>query len=90
MKIFSKSAFSTSTSLATAAIIALASASAAQAQEAAAAAETAECADANNNGTCDTDEKGEIVVVGTGSRLARPTLSSPVPLTSVTVNVIFT
>lgn len=88
MKIFSKSAFSTSTSLATAAIMALGSASAAQAQEAAAAAaaETAECADANNNGTCDTDEKGEIVVVGTGSRLARPTLSSPVPLTSVTVN----
>ncbi len=84
MKIFKKSAFATTTSLATAALIALGSATAVQAQEAAPA-DTADCVDANNNGVCDSDEKGDIVVVGTGSRLTRPTLSSPVPLTSVQV-----
>lgn len=84
MKIFKKSAFATTTSLATAALIALGSATAVQAQEAAPA-DTADCVDANNNGVCDSDEKGDIVVIGTGSRLTRPTLSSPVPLTSVQV-----
>ncbi len=84
MKVFTKSGFFTTTCLATASVVALGSATAAQAQDAAPA-QAAECIDANNNGICDSDERGEIVVVGTGSRLTRPTLSSPVPLTSVTV-----
>lgn len=71
MKIFSKSAFSTSTSLATAAIIALAAANAAQAQEVAAPAETAATA----------NEEGTIVV--TGSRIVRPGVESTVPLTAI-------
>lgn len=83
MKFFRKSAFSTTTCLATFAIAALGSATAAQAQDAAPADSAEACADANTNGVCDKDEKGEIVVVGTGSRLTRPTLSSPVPLTSI-------
>lgn len=82
MKFFRKSAFSTTTCLATVAFAAFGAASAANAQ--AAPAESAEqCVDANDNGVCDSDEKGDIVVVGTGSRLTRPTLSSPVPLTSI-------
>lgn len=85
MKFFHKSRLSTTTCLATAALVALGTAPAVHAQEAAPADTAAECADANSNGVCDTDEKGDIVVVGTGSRLTRPTLSSPVPLTSVTV-----
>ena len=85
MKSFRKSAFSTTTCLATAAIIAFGSSTAAQAQDAAPADSAAACADANDNGVCDKDEKSDIVVVGTGSRLSRPTLSSPVPLTSVSV-----
>ncbi|NCU10703.1 MAG: TonB-dependent receptor [Sphingomonadaceae bacterium] len=84
MKFFRKSAFSTTTCLATAALAMMGTATAAQAQDAAPADSAEACADANNNGTCDKDEKGDIVVVGTGSRLTRPTLSSPVPLTSVT------
>ncbi len=84
MKFFRKSAFSTTTCLATAALAMMGTASAAQAQDAAPADSAEACADANNNGVCDKDEKGDIVVVGTGSRLTRPTLSSPVPLTSVT------
>ncbi|MEQ1639165.1 MAG: TonB-dependent receptor [Novosphingobium sp.] len=84
MKFFRKSAFSTTTCLATAAIIAFGTGTAAQAQDAAPADSAEACADANDNGVCDKDEKGDIVVVGTGSRLTRPTLSSPVPLTSIT------
>ncbi|MFN3517306.1 MAG: TonB-dependent receptor domain-containing protein, partial [Novosphingobium sp.] len=84
MKFFRKSAFSTTTCLATAALAMMGTASAAQAQDSAAADSAEACVDANNNGVCDKDEKGDIVVVGTGSRLTRPTLSSPVPLTSVT------
>ena len=85
MKSFRKSAFSSTTCLATAAIIAFGTSTAAQAQDAAPADSAAACADANDNGVCDKDEKSDIVVVGTGSRLSRPTLSSPVPLTSVSV-----
>ncbi|WP_440117627.1 TonB-dependent receptor domain-containing protein [Tsuneonella sp. SYSU-LHT278] len=49
---------------------------------------TTECVDANSDGVCDdvapnTTNTGTSIVV-TGSRIARPTLSSPVPLTSVT------
>ncbi|MEQ1509332.1 MAG: TonB-dependent receptor [Sphingopyxis sp.] len=43
-----------------------------------------DCVDANNNGVCDSDEGGTIVV--TGTRIARPTLESSVPLTSVTTD----
>ncbi|MEQ1687110.1 MAG: TonB-dependent receptor [Sphingopyxis sp.] len=43
-----------------------------------------DCVDANNNGVCDTDEGGTIVV--TGTRIARPTLESAIPLTSVTID----
>ena len=84
MKFFRKSAFSTTTCLATAAIIAFGTASAAQAQDAAAAApaDSAECADTDANGVCDADEKkGDIVV--TGSRIARPNLTSAVPIASI-------
>lgn len=80
MKSFRKSAFSTSTSLATAAMIAFAAATAAQAQEAAAPAETQDCADANGS-DCAADDKAAIIV--TGSRIARPNLSSVVPITSI-------
>ena len=85
MKFLSKSAFSSATCLQSAALaaalIGLASATSAQAQTAAPADSAEECTDANNNGVCDKDEKGDIIV--TGSHLTRPTLSSPVPLTSV-------
>lgn len=84
MKFFRKSVLSTSTCLATAAFAAFGTAGAAQAQDAAPADSAAECVDANNNAVCDKDEKGDIVVIGTGTRLSRPTLSSPVPLTTVT------
>ena len=91
MKFYRKSAFSSATCLQSAALaaalIGLASATSASAQSAAttaaAPADSAEeCTDSNNNGVCDKDEKGDIIV--TGSHLTRPTLSSPVPLTSVT------
>ena len=59
-------------------------ATAAHAQATAPADSAEQCIDDNNNGVCDKDEKGDIVV--TGSHLTRPTLSSPVPLTSVTVS----
>ncbi len=47
-----------------------------------------DCVDLDANGVCDSEEtadqsEGTSIVV-TGSRIARPTLSSPVPLTSVT------
>ena len=57
-------------------------ATAAHAQATAPADSAEQCIDDNNNGVCDKDEKGDIVV--TGSHLTRPTLSSPVPLTSIT------
>jgi outer membrane receptor protein involved in Fe transport len=87
MKFFSKSALYRATSLESAAIAAamlgVASvATPAYAQDAAP--QAAECADENANGVCDSDEGSQIVV--TGTRIARPTLSSPVPLTSVTVD----
>lgn len=49
------------------------------------AAAEAECVDANNNGVCDSDEASDRQIVVTGSRIARPTLDSPTPLTSVSV-----
>ena len=88
MKYLRKSAFTSTTCLHGAALAAamfgLAGATAAQAQDAAPADSAEECVDANSNGTCDSDEKGDLVV--TGSRIARPTLESAVPLTSVTVD----
>lgn len=87
MKYLRKSAFNSTTCLHGAALAAamfgLAGATAAQAQDAAPADSAEQCVDADNNGTCDEDEKGGLVV--TGSRLTRPTLSSPTPLTSVSV-----
>jgi len=55
-------------------------------------ADEADCVDANDNGVCDTSEPvdssaavpAEGMIVVTGSRIARPSISSPVPLTSVT------
>lgn len=47
---------------------------------------TADCVDANENGVCDSDENTDRAIVVTGSRIARPTLESSVPLTSVTVD----
>ena len=87
MKFFSKSALYRATSLESAAIaVAMlgvaAAATPAYAQDNAPQAST-ECADENANGVCDSEEGTQIVV--TGSRIARPTLSSPVPLTSVSV-----
>ena len=54
-------------------------------------ADEADCVDANDNGVCDTSEPvdssaavpAEGMIVVTGSRIARPSISSPVPLTSV-------
>ncbi len=44
-----------------------------------------ECVDENANGVCDSDEEGAgTAIVVTGTRIARPTLNSSVPLTSVT------
>lgn len=90
MKFFSKSALYRATSLESAAVAVamlgvMSVATPAYAQDAAtpAAPQAAECADENANGICDSEEGGQIVV--TGSRIARPTLSSPVPLTSVSV-----
>lgn len=48
--------------------------------------DAAACVDANNNGICDSDENTERAIVVTGSRIARPTLESSVPLTSVSVS----
>jgi outer membrane receptor protein involved in Fe transport len=47
---------------------------------------TTDCVDANENGVCDSDENKERAIVVTGSRIARPTLESSVPLTSVDVS----
>jgi len=90
MKFFSKSALYRATSLESAAIAVamlgvMSVATPAYAQDAAtpAAPQAAECADENANGVCDSEEGSQIVV--TGTRIARPTLSSSVPLTSVSV-----
>jgi outer membrane receptor protein involved in Fe transport len=48
--------------------------------------DAADCVDANENGVCDSDENTDRAIVVTGSRIARPTLESSVPLTSVTVD----
>ena len=62
--------------------VAIATAAPALAQDAPA---PAECVDENNNGVCDSDEEGaNTAIVVTGTRIARPTLNSSVPLTSVT------
>jgi len=55
------------------------------AQDAAPAAPETECIDDNNNGVCDSDETAGRAIVVTGSRIARPTLESPTPLTSVSI-----
>jgi outer membrane receptor protein involved in Fe transport len=90
MKFFSKSALYRATSLESAAIAvamfgAVAAATPAYAQDAQATKDqaTADCTDENANGVCDSEEGSQIVV--TGTRIARPTLSSAVPLTSVSV-----
>ncbi|MFM5918475.1 MAG: TonB-dependent receptor domain-containing protein [Novosphingobium sp.] len=90
MNFIRKSAFSAATCLQgatlAAALMTFGGATAAHAQDAAstAPADSAQCVDDNSNGICDKDEKGEIIV--TGSHLTRPTLSSPVPLTSVSTS----
>ncbi|GGZ98437.1 TonB-dependent receptor plug domain-containing protein [Novosphingobium arvoryzae] len=85
MKFIRKSALNSATCLSSAALavalFGLGTTGTAFAQEAAA--DAAACEDTNNNGVCDSEETTQIVV--TGSRIARPTLSSPVPLTSVNV-----
>lgn len=98
MKFFSKSELNRATCLQTAALIAvLAYPNAAFAQTqptgtpnpmTTADGATSNCEDLNNNQICDSEEVaaagGSIVV--TGSRIARPTLASPVPLTSVSTD----
>ena len=88
MNFMRKSALSAATCLQgatiAAALMTFGGATAAHAQATAPADSAEQCVDQNNNGVCDKDERGDIVV--TGSRLTRPTLSSPVPLTSVAVN----
>lgn len=88
MNYLRKSALNRATCLESAALVAaligLSASSAAFAQTAAAPQAAADCADTNSNGVCDSDEQSGNIVV-TGSRISRPTLSSPVPLTSVTV-----
>lgn len=87
MNFIRKSAFSAATCLQgatlAAAMMTFGGATAAHAQDAASTAPTdsAQCVDDNGNGICDKDEKGDIIV--TGSHLTRPTLSSPVPLTTI-------
>lgn len=47
----------------------------------------AECVDENNNGVCDSDEEGaDTAIVVTGTRIARPTLSSSVPVVTVSAD----
>ncbi len=90
MNFMRKSALSAATCLQgatiAAALITFGGATAAHAQATAPADSAEQCVDENNNGVCDKDEKGDIVV--TGSRIGRPTLESAVPLTSVTVDEI--
>jgi len=86
MNFMRKSALSAATCLQgatiAAALMTFGGATAAHAQATAPADSAEQCVDQNNNGVCDKDERGDIVV--TGSRLTRPTLSSPVPLTTIT------
>jgi outer membrane receptor protein involved in Fe transport len=84
MKFFRKSALSSATCLQGAAFaVALAGLPGVAMAQDAAPADSAQCADENSNSICDADEKKDLVV--TGSRLTRPTLSSPTPVTSVNV-----
>ena len=83
-----KSALSTATCLQSAALaaalIGFGGATAAQAQAPTASpvpAAAENCSDANNNGVCDNDEHGDIVV--TGSRIRLPNATSNIPITSV-------
>jgi outer membrane receptor protein involved in Fe transport len=80
VKYLKKSTFSIHTATIAIALAGLTAPNAVLAQETPADS-TAECADDNANGVCDSEEGKQIVV--TGSRIARPTLESPVPLTSV-------
>ena len=86
MKFVLKSALNRTTYLHSAAVLAaaigLAASSSALAQDAA----PADCVDANNNNVCDSEEQSSGGIVVTGSRIARPTLESPVPLTSVSTD----
>ena len=79
VKSFNKSVLSLETAALAIALAGLAGPTAAAAQDTPAPADEA-CVDANSNGICDSEERGIVV---TGSRIARPTLESPVPLTSV-------
>ncbi|MCC6925029.1 TonB-dependent receptor [Novosphingobium sp.] len=83
MKFFRKSALSGATCLQSAVFVAalVGMPGAALAQDAAPA-DSAECVDENADGTCDTQEKKTDLVV-TGSRIARPNLTSAVPITSI-------
>jgi len=46
-------------------------------------ADTATCADADSDGTCDDAATSAPQILVTGTRIARPTLASPVPVTTV-------
>ncbi len=81
MKSFRKSALSLETAALAIALAGLGHASTASAQ-AAAPAPAADCVDADGNGTCDSDEVSQQIVV-TGSRIRRPNLESTVPITSI-------
>ncbi len=82
MKSFRNSKLNRSTCLQSAALaaalLALGTSTSAFAQDAA----PADCADANNDGVCDTEQVQSSIVV-TGSRIARPNLESAVPITSI-------
>lgn len=92
MKFINKAALRGSTSLCAALIAAGAFASPALAQTTTTT--TPDCADENANGVCDVDEtpanadgsQTEGAIIVTGSRIARPTIDSPVPVTSVTAD----
>lgn len=85
MKFINKAALRGSTSLYSAAFAAATAAigvaNPAFAQDAPPPQDASECADANANGICDQDERSIVV---TGSRIVRPNLESPVPVTSIT------
>ena len=85
MNFMRKSALSAATCLQgatlAAALMTFGGATAVHAQATAPADSAEQCSDENSNGVCDKDEKRDIVV--TGSHLTRPTLSSPVPMTTI-------
>lgn len=65
--------------------VAIATAQPAFAQDSTASDAATDCVDTNANGVCDTEEQGAGgAIIVTGTRIARPTLDSSVPLTSVT------